>query len=52
MYGQVFFYRSQHVRGRGRVVDPDVAESVWVTKAEMPEYIQDEGMAAILGHIM
>lgn len=39
LHAQVFFYRSQHLKGRGRVVAEGVEEFVWVTKAEMPEYL-------------
>ena len=38
----MFFYRSQHLKGRGRVVAEGVEEFVWVTKAEVPEYLQGQ----------
>ncbi len=35
----MFFYRSQHLKGRGRVVGEGVEEFVWVTREEAGEYL-------------
>ncbi len=46
VYGEkVFFYRAQHMKGRGRVVEPGVEEFVWVTREEIGEYLR-QGTAA------
>lgn len=43
VYGEkVFFYRAQHLKGRGRVVEQGVEEFVWVTREEVGEYLPQE----------
>ncbi|GAB5031249.1 39s ribosomal protein mitochondrial [Nannochloropsis oceanica] len=43
VYGEkVFFYRAQHLKGRGRVVEEGVEEFVWVTREEVGEYLPQE----------
>lgn len=49
---QVFYYRSQHMRGRGVPVASGVEEFVWVSKDEVPLYIKDQDYATFLRYIM
>jgi len=43
VYGEkVFFYRAQHLKGRGRVVEEGVEEFVWATREEVGEYLPQE----------
>jgi large subunit ribosomal protein L46 len=57
-YGdKVFFYRAQHLKGRGKVVGEGVEEFVWVTREEMGEYlpqasVEEKEYAELLTNIL
>ena len=49
---QVFVYRSQHTKGRGAVLKGKAEEFVWVTRAEVPEYVKDQEYGGLLDQIL
>jgi hypothetical protein len=47
----VFFYRCQHMRGRGRPVLPECEDFVWITARELSGYVKEEDYAQMLRYI-